>query len=492
MAVVVLLALLIVLLLMFKFWRDKSTAENLPPSPVTFPLVGNLPILFRNGPVWQILKGLSDRYGSIFTIYFGHKPAVILSDHTVIREAFVRQYRRFSGRPYVYSISLLSRNNSGITFSDFTPKWSGQRKCVSVALHTHINGGQFGTSAETKIIEEVEHLLTNFNNKQHRAVTIAQDISLAVMNIICNMTFNERYKIDDPEFQMILQDNRDCTELLAPGDPIDVMPILKIFPNKRIRMIENLVSRRDDLLQRKLREHRLTFDPENLRDITDALLKTMTQWDDNGLAFDEDLVVMAIWEIFTAGFQTIAETLNWAMAYLVNYQEVQVKLRGEMADVIGDRLPKWSDRASLPYLYATVLEVLRCSSISSLNAPHCTTEDTKLRGYFIPKDTMIMCNLWWVHHDPKYWKNPMKFDPARFLNAEGEVVIPQSFLPFSAGRRSCLGKQLAKMELFLFIGCLVQKFRFEDVPGKPFPDLEPMPSKLFRLVKPYDVYIIGR
>ncbi|XP_070555720.1 steroid 17-alpha-hydroxylase/17,20 lyase-like [Ptychodera flava] len=351
-ATTILLILICIILYVTRY--SKQVGWHLPPGPPALPLIGNLPTLFESESIWKILKRLSESYGSVFTLYLGMKPAIVLSDHVAIKDAFVRQPDQFSGRPYVYSISLLSRNNCGITFGDYTPQWTRQRKYVSLALHSHTAFRNGATSAEEKILVEAGHLLKNLSEKQCKPVDISQDIYLTVMNFICNITFNQRYSVDDAEFKMIMRDNRQSIELLAPGDPIDVLPILKVFPNRRLRLIEELVSRRDKLLQTKFQEHLATFDPSNIRDITDALLKAMK---DSGNCKDvnEDLVVMTIWEIFTGGFQTISETMKWAIAYIVNYQEVQVKIRTDMANVIGSRLPKWSDKASLPYLYATVL-----------------------------------------------------------------------------------------------------------------------------------------
>ncbi|XP_077863305.1 steroid 17-alpha-hydroxylase/17,20 lyase-like [Saccoglossus kowalevskii] len=471
------------------FWN-----KPLPPGPVALPIVGNLLVLLRSEPPWKIMKGLSDKYGNVFSLQLGPQVAIVLCDHVAIRDAFVKQAPCFSGRPYVYSISQFSRNNCGIAFGNISPEWSYHKKLASIAIHTNIhsnNKHDTATSTEEKILEEIAHLVEVLKTKKDTPVDISQDLCLSVINVICHMTFNQRYQLNDPEFQTILRDNRQFIDLLTPGDPVDIFPILKMFPNKRLRLIEELVTRRDELFQKKFRDHLSTFDPNNIRDITDSLLKAMQDCDDNGNTLNEDMILMTMWEIFTGGFQTISETLKWAYAYLISNPEVQENICLEMKRIIGDRPLRWTDKPCLPYLNATILEILRCSSVSSMNAPHCTTHDTTYRGYNIPKDTMVMCNLWWVHHDPKYWKEPFKFEPGRFLNEEGEVIIPQSFLPFSTGRRMCLGEQLAKMQMFLFVGCLVQSFRFQEVPGESYPDLEPE-SGMFRLVKPYKTVISKR
>ncbi|KAI8492072.1 cytochrome P450 2 sub U member 1 [Branchiostoma belcheri] len=91
-----------------------------------------------------------------------------------------------------------------------------------------------------------------------------------------------------------------------------------------------------------------------------------------------------------------------------------------------------------------------------------------LNGY-----TAVIVNLYSLHMDPVYWPDPDRFDPGRFLDAEGNVINkPESFLPFSGGRRVCLGEQLARMELFLFFSTLLQSFTFRPPEDAPRPTTE--------------------
>lgn len=83
-----------------------------------------------------------------------------------------------------------------------------------------------------------------------------------------------------------------------------------------------------------------------------------------------------------------------------------------------------------------------------------------LGGYDVPENTMVMINHWALHHDPNYWKDVDTFDPTRFLNEEGKLSMkPESWLPFSAGRRVCLGESVAKPELHLMFASIMQRFK---------------------------------
>ncbi len=110
-----------------------------------------------------------------------------------------------------------------------------------------------------------------------------------------------------------------------------------------------------------------------------------------------------------------------------------------------------------------------------------------LAGYDIPEDTMVLINNWGLHRDPDYWPNPEEFRPERFLDSQGKLAPkPTSFLPFSAGRRSCVGEVLAKATLMAVIPMWLQRVNFRSPPGKTL-TLELEDSSFLRLPKPYDI-----
>lgn len=128
-------------------------------------------------------------------------------------------------------------------------------------------------------------------------------------------------------------------------------------------------------------------------------------------------------------------------------------------------------RSHLPIIHATILETLRLGNTASATIPHYTLTDTTLCGYRVPKDTVVLLDLVQMHKDPNNWENPDVFDPHRHLDSDGQFAKQSvNLLPFSAGRRVCVGESLAKVELFLFLSCMLQKFTFVAEEGKfPLP-----------------------
>uniref|UniRef100_A0A8C3TAN1 Cytochrome P450 2U1 n=1 Tax=Chelydra serpentina TaxID=8475 RepID=A0A8C3TAN1_CHESE len=114
----------------------------------------------------------------------------------------------------------------------------------------------------------------------------------------------------------------------------------------------------------------------------------------------------------------------------------------------------------MPFTEATIMEVQRMTVVVPLSVPRMASETAVLRGYTIPKGSVIVPNLWSVHRDPNIWERPDDFHPTRFLDENGQLIKRETFIPFGIGKRVCMGEQLAKMELFLMFVNLMQNFTF--------------------------------
>jgi len=102
-----------------------------------------------------------------------------------------------------------------------------------------------------------------------------------------------------------------------------------------------------------------------------------------------------------------------------------------------------------------------------------------LRGFDILKGTLVFANLYQAHHDPKVWGDPEKFRPERFLNPDGTCMRRhESLMPFGAGRRVCMGENLARDTLFLFISMILQNFQITTPEGQQLPSLEPVSGQI--------------
>lgn len=139
------------------------------------------------------------------------------------------------------------------------------------------------------------------------------------------------------------------------------------------------------------------------------------------------------------------------------------------------------------------MEVLRCSSIVPVGVSHCCIEDTIISGYKIPKGTVVNANVYQIHHDPDVWGDPETFRPERFLNPDGSCMQRhESFMPFSVGRRVCMGENLARDTLFLFTTTLLQNFHIRLPPGNEMPTIAPKLGQLTLQPQRFQVSMIPR
>ena len=445
-----------------------------PPGPPALPIVGNLHNL-GTVPLANLTK-LGHKYGSVFQILLGSQRAVVVSDITSAKEALLRRVNDFAGRPNVHSADIFSHNGKSIGFGSFSPMWKMQRRIAHGALKLYTTGMD---QVEKIIIREIEEVSKLFEFKNGQPCNPHDTISLGIVNVICALTFHSRYSANDPEFRTIVELNNIFSTTLGLGNLVDIFPWLKHLPfeSENIRRLKKAVEVRDKILHTKYKEQLETFQPGKIRGFTDALIKALK---DNGKeetmnTITEEHILMSMADFFAAGAETSTSTLLWIFLFINNHPEVQKKLHQEIDEVVGrKRRPCLRDKKNMPYLEATIAEALRLRPVAPLGIPHKAIADTTLNGYKIPKDTTLILNLWAMHHDDRHWQNPSEFDPERFLDTNGNVLSPasMSYLPFSAGRRVCLGELLAKAELFLFVAQLMQQFTIENPPSCPVPSLE--------------------
>ncbi|XP_020565772.1 steroid 21-hydroxylase isoform X3 [Oryzias latipes] len=221
--------------------------------------------------------------------------------------------------------------------------------------------------------------------------------------------------------------------------------------------------------------------------ITGSLLQALDKHQNTkeGQLLTDVHVHMATVDLLIGGTETTAAWLNWTVAFLLHRPEIQDKVYEELCTVPEGRYPKYSDRQRLPVLCALVNEVLRLRPVAPLAVPHRAIRNSSIAGFFIPKNSVIIPNLFGAHHDPAVWSEPYSFKPERFL--EGGGGSTRALVPFGGGARLCLGESVAKMELFLFTAYLLRDFQFILPESNVFPpDLRGIATVVLK-IKPYKV-----
>ncbi|XP_064602501.1 cytochrome P450 2C26-like [Liolophura sinensis] len=455
------LAVFVLVLLLFVL-RSTSRPAHLPPGPTPWPLIGNFPSL--RGDLFTALQKLRSMYGDVYLLYMGSMPTVFVHDLDNIREVLVTRGDEFADRPNLMIAEKISKGKGVANTSGEV--WKQQRRYT---LHTLRDFGVGKSSLEQKVMEEVEVLIQCLRDTGGDTFPMGKLLHTSVSNVICSIVFGNRFEHEDPKFVKYMKAIDENIESVGFAGPINFLPWLKYIPGdffKYHRTLRN-VDMVEAFILDEIKSHKETLDPDEPRDFIDAYLSEIARCqDDENSTFEDEQLLKVIGDLFVAGTETSATTLRWALFYMINYPDVQTKVRAEIHSVIGrGRFPTMADRKQMPYMEATLMEVQRCGDVAPLGVPHAASRNTSLAGYVIPKGTTVITVFSSLHSDPNIWKNPKMFDPSRFLDSDGNVIKCESLLPFSAGKRVCLGESLARMELFLFLTSMLQRFVFKAPKG---------------------------
>uniref|UniRef100_A0A8C5W5B1 Cytochrome P450 n=1 Tax=Microcebus murinus TaxID=30608 RepID=A0A8C5W5B1_MICMU len=387
-----------------------------PLGPMSLPGLGNLlQVDFQDVP--YCFSQLRRRFGDVYSLQLAWTPAVVLNGLEAVREALVKHNEDTADRP-------------------------------PSPIYEHLGYRPHPFSPNALL------------NK-------------AVGNVIASLTYGRRFEYDDQRFLRLMElveeglkeDSGFLREVLnavpmllsIPGLPGKAFPAQKAF----MTLLDELVT-----------EHRMTQDPaQPPRDLTDAFLAEVEKAKGTPeSSFNDDNLRLVVADLFSAGMVTSSTTLVWALLLMILHPDVQRRVQQEIDEVIGQvRRPEMGDQAHMPYTTAVIHEVQRFADIVPLGVPHMTSRDIEVKGFLIPKGTTLFTNLSSVLKDEVIWEKPFRFHPEHFLDSQGRFMKPEAFMPFSAGRRACLGEPLARMELFLFFTCLLQRFSFSVPPGHPRP-----------------------
>ncbi|KAH3835359.1 cytochrome P450 2J2-like [Dreissena polymorpha] len=451
---------LVTLLITWYFLSNRS----LPPGPIRFPLIGSVwwfaLLSFRKSRLPVALFNEWKRYGDVVHMSVGNINMVFLNGHDAIHEAFVTRADDFSDRPeWVFKVPY-----KGLIFESGAA-WKNMRKFTFQALRDF---GVGKASLEEIILKEVDSATDYLSSTIGEPTSLRDMTSMMVTNVIYHIIFGKRLEFHSQEMLDVL-DN--MGRVLLEGAPIDVV---RLVPKSVLKLVGNKQRKPDGYFDKSatwifshinghIEEHRKTYDGNHIRDFIDLYLKKEMEDSNTDSSGNEAIqlstLLSTILDLFIAGSDTTSNSLNWCILYLQEYPEVQRKSREEIHEKFGDRAITWSDRGTLPYTEATLLEIQRLGNIAEMSIPHVAKQEVTFRGYRLPANTIVQANLLSSHLDPRYWENPTAFCPERHIE-NGELKKNPAFTPFSLGPRMCLGETLARMELFLSFTNLLQRFSF--------------------------------
>uniref|UniRef100_A0A3P8UHU4 Cytochrome P450, family 1, subfamily C, polypeptide 2 n=1 Tax=Cynoglossus semilaevis TaxID=244447 RepID=A0A3P8UHU4_CYNSE len=452
-------------------WVRNLRQKRRLPGPFAWPVVGNAMQLGQT-PHTTFAR-LAKKYGSVYQIRLGRSDIVVLNGDKAIRQALIEHSTEFAGRPNFISFQSVGGGKS-MTFTTYSKQWKMHRKIAQSTIRAFSSANsQTKAAFEQQIVAEAAELVEIFLKLSAggQYFNPGHELTVAAANAICALCFGKRYGHNDAEFRALLEKVDQFGQTVGAGSLVDVMPWLQSFPNPVRSVFENFKTVNREFfsfIQSKVKEHRETFDPEVTRDMSDAIIGIIDRGDDReGLTPDHTEGTVS--DLIGAGLDTVSAALSWMTLLLVKYPEIQTRLHTLMDQVVGpERLPSMQDRDNLAYLDAFIYETMRFTSFVPVTIPHCTTSDVTVDGLRIPKETVVFINQWSVNHDPLKWKDPHLFDPSRFLDENGSLDkdVTSRVMIFSLGKRRCIGDQVAKVEIFLFLSVLIHQCSLEKRPGE--------------------------
>ncbi|KAL2095976.1 hypothetical protein ACEWY4_008124 [Coilia grayii] len=459
-----LLAGLVLLLLLLVWKRRGSRGLPLPPGPTGLPLLGNLPQMDNRAPYKTFMKW-SEQYGPVMTVHLGLQRFVVLTGYQTVKEALVDQADDFTGRAPVPFFTRVA-NCHGIGSSN-GERWHQMRRFT---LSTLRDFGMGRKRMEQWIQEESQHLLDSLRETKSTPFNPTVFLSRAVSNVICALVFGERFSYDDANFLRLLHIISETIRFQSSplGQLYNILPwLMDHLPGPH----QELFSQVEELkafITEKIHQHEETLDPDNPRDYIDCFLIRINQEKNMPESeFNYENMKAAVLDLFMAGTDSTSATIRYAFMLLIKHPDIQEHMHKEIVTVLGQQgISKMEDRKSLPFTDAVIHEVQRYMDFAPLSVPHYAIKNISFRSYVIPKGTIILPMLHSVLRDEKQWDNAWTFHPENFLDHNGNFKKNIAFLPFSAGKRSCVGESLARMELLLFLVSIVQTFHL-STPGGP-------------------------
>ncbi|GLT29374.1 hypothetical protein SLA2020_042460 [Shorea laevis] len=475
---------LIFLRLWWRYWsRNASHCKNLPPSPPGWPLVGNLiQVILERRHFIFLIRDLHKKYGPIFTMQMGQRTMIIVTDSKLIHEALVQRGPEFASRPPDSPIRLVfSVGKCAINSAEYGPLWRTLRRNFVTELISPMRVKQCSWIRKWAMENHMKRIKTE--SVENGFVEVMSNCRLTICSILICLCFGA--KISEDRIKHIESILKEVMLITSPKLP-DFLPIFTPLFRRQVKEAKELRKRQLQCLVPLIRNRRNFVEKgennngEMVSPIGAAYIDSLFKLEPATRQLGEEEYVTLCSEVISAGTDTSATTVEWALLHLVMNQEIQEKLYKEIVECVGKGGEiKEEDIDKMPYLNAVVKETLRRHPPGHFLLSHAAIKDTELGGYKIPAGAYVEFYTAWLTENPYLWSDPGKFRPERFLHGDGVGVDitgtrAVKMMPFGAGRRICPAWSLGMLHINLLLARMVQAFKWVPVPDAP-----PDPSETY-------------
>ncbi|XP_059477628.1 cytochrome P450 307a1-like [Neocloeon triangulifer] len=441
--------------------KRKGVAKGLP-GPGAWPVLGSLHLLGGHETPFHAFTALAKRYGQIYQMRLGASRCVVVNSFALIKEVLITKGAHFGGRPDFIRFHQLfggDRDNS-LALCDWSDLQKTRRRIARFYCSPRFASPQF-SQLSAVAGSETARLLQRIRAHGPGALHVKPLIQATCANMFANYMCSMSFDYDDAGFQQVVQNFDEIFWDINQGYAVDFLPwLLPVYQGHMKQLQQWAHNIRQFILTRVVAAHRERMQQGGpASDFTDALLQHLES--DPELTWQHAIFEL---EDFLGGHSAVGNLIMLTLAAVVKYPEVGAKIQAEIKKVAGDGRPiNLFDRSVMPYTEATILETLRVTS--SPIVPHVATEDSSISGYEIPKGTVVFLNNYELNTGEEYWKEPETFKPERFV-VEDQVVKPSHFIPFSTGKRTCIGSKLVQSFTFAVVTSILQNFDISAGQGK--------------------------
>ncbi|KAK2453650.1 cytochrome P450 71D11 [Trifolium repens] len=408
-----------------KILNKKGSPPNLPPGPWKLPIIGHIHHLITSTP-HRKLSDLAKIYGPLMHLQLGEISAIVVSSAEYAKEILKTHDVIFASRPKLLATEILSYGFTDIAFSPYGNYWRQLRKICTMELFTQKRVSSFEPIRE----EELTNLIERIDSQQGSIINITQLVVSSTFNIISRAVFGNKCRVQ--EFVSL-----ENGESIAGG-----FDIAELFPSAKWLQrvsgyrpkLERFHRQIDQILENILIEHKESKSKEGEgevgEDLVDVLLKFQSG-NDQDICLTDNNIKAIILNIYGAGGDTSASTIS------------------------------------------VVKETLRLHPPGPLLLPRECGQACEIDGYHIPIKSKVIVNAWAIGRDPKYWTEPERFYPERFIGSSIDYKGSNfEYIPFGAGRRICPGSTFGLINVEMALALMLYHFDWRLPDGIKGEDLD--------------------
>ncbi|GAV84248.1 p450 domain-containing protein [Cephalotus follicularis] len=464
----VLLAVASFILLLIKKQSKKGT-QHRPPGPPGWPVIGNL--LDLGTMPHQTLYRLQFEYGPVLWLKLGSVSTMVVQSAKAAAELFKNHDVDFCDRKYPDSLTAHNYCQGAVAFSNYGVYWRLLRRLYSMELHVSKRLNETTHTRRKCIDNMIKFIEEDAEASRARGesgeVNLGHYLFLMAFNVVGNLVLSkdilDSKSKEGHEFYEALSK---VSEWASKPNVADYFPFLKWLDpvgikRNMVRDMGRTMKIVAQLVAERVEEKKLAKEREN--NFLDLLLEYEGDGKEGPDKISQQNLKVIVLEMFSAGSETVSSSIEWGMTELLRNPDSMRKAKEELNSIVGaSRKVEESDIEDLQYLQAVVKETLRLHPPAPLLLPRNARQNTNYMGYFVPKDTQILVNVWAIGRDPNTWEDPLSFKPERFLGSQIDYKGQNyELIPFGAGRRICPGMSLAEREVHIALASLIHYFDWE-------------------------------